>query len=268
MRAEPKPGASFGLQVVARGAAAEALATFELAYALPKGSSLRVQLGSHQRRVDEKTPAEQAGAGALHLTLTAPLGSQLTIKLERGTPRLFGVIVERHEPSGIVLDTLGIDGARLETPLAWNEDAFAQEVARRAPELAVLAYGTNESFDGLKVERYAPQLAALLARVRRGAPSASCLVLGPTDAPLGEGSVPRVAEVTAVLRQASLDLGCSFVSLQQLMGGEGSFARGMKAKERLAQPDKLHLTPKGYQELGDALARRLLDAYSAGGADL
>jgi lysophospholipase L1-like esterase len=52
------------------------------------------------------------------------------------------------------------------------------------------------------------------------------------------------------------------------MGGEGSFAKGMKAKERLAQPDKLHLTPKGYQELGRVLAKLLLDAYSAGRVDL
>jgi len=93
-------------------------------------------------------------------------------------------------------------------------------------------------------------------------------VLGPTDAPLGEGSVPRVAEVAGALRGAASSLGCSFLSLQQLMGGEGSFARGMKAKERLAQPDKLHLTPLGYQELGRVLSQQLLDAYSAGRADL
>jgi lysophospholipase L1-like esterase len=42
----------------------------------------------------------------------------------------------------------------------------------------------------------------------------------------------------------------------------------MKAKERLAQPDRLHLTPKGYRELGAGLLQRLLDAYSAGRADL
>jgi hypothetical protein len=52
------------------------------------------------------------------------------------------------------------------------------------------------------------------------------------------------------------------------MGGEGSFARGMKAKERLCQLDRLHLTPRGYQELGRALGKRLLDAYSGGRADL
>ncbi|HEY6078555.1 MAG TPA: GDSL-type esterase/lipase family protein, partial [Polyangiaceae bacterium] len=142
------------------------------------------------------------------------------------------------------------------------------EVTRRAPELVVIAYGTNESFDKLKVARYEAQLAALVGRLRSGAPAASCLVLGPTDAPLGIGSVPRVAQVGQVLGRAAGGLGCSFVSLQQLMGGEGSFARGMKAKPRLAQPDRLHLTPKGYHELGTALAKLLLEAYSGGRTDV
>lgn len=267
-RAEPKPGASFGLQVIAHGAAAQELADFELSYTLTSGGSFRLQLGSHERRVDDKTQVEQTPSGVRHLSLTAPLGSQLSLKPERNSPRFFGAIVERHQPPGVVLDTLGIDGARLETPLAWDEGAFVQEVERRAPELFVLAYGTNEAFDRTRVERYGSQLSALVGRLRRAAPTASCLVLGPTDAPLGDGSVPRVAEVASALRSAASELGCAFVSLQQLMGGEGSFARGMKAKDRLCQPDKLHLTPRGYQELGQALARLLLEAYSAGRADL
>ncbi len=252
----------------ARDAAAAEPARFELSYALAADASFDVELGSSKQRVDVKTVADATPAGVRHLVLTAPLASQLLIAPERGRARLFGVVIERTEQPGVVLDTLGIDGARLETPLAWSEAAFVEEVELRAPELFVIAYGTNEAFDAAKVEKYAAQLSALVGRLRKAAARASCLVLGPTDAPLGEGSVPRVAEVSAVLKGAAPSLGCSFVSLQQLMGGEGSFAKGMKAKERLAQPDKLHLTPKGYQELGRALGTLLTDAYSAGGAEL
>jgi lysophospholipase L1-like esterase len=267
-RAEPEPGASFSLQVSASGAAASALARFELCYALPPKASFQVELASQKLLIDAHSPAEITASGIAHLTLRAPLGSELLLSAARGAPRLFSVSIEKSEAPGVVLDVAGIDGARLETPLAWNETALAEEVARREPSLLVVAYGTNEAFDALKVEKYASQLASLVERLRRGAPRASCLVLGPTDAPLGESSVPRVAEISAVLRAESARLGCSFASLQQLMGGEGSFARGMRAKERLAQADKLHLTPKGYRELGQALATRLLDAYSAGRSDL
>jgi lysophospholipase L1-like esterase len=267
-RAEPASGALFSLQAVASGAAATSPASFDLAYALPGESALQLELDGKTMRIDAKSACELSASGIAHLVLTAPYHSSLVLKPLRGAPRLFDVVLEREGPPGVVLDAAGIDGARLETPLAWNEAAFVAEVARRAPELFVVAYGTNESFDALKVEKYGPQLQKLVGRLRQGAPRASCLVLGPTDAPLGDGSVPRVAEVAEALRQAALPLGCGFVSLQQLMGGEGSFARGMKTKERLAQPDKLHLTPKGYRELGAALAKLLLDAYSAGRADL
>lgn len=266
-RAVPGAEASFSAQVTTREGASEP-ATFELSYTLPENASFSLELAGKKQRVDAKAPAEVALSGIAHLTLTAPLKSSLVLSPLGGSPRLFGLIVERSGPPGVVVDTVGIDGARLETPLAWNEAAFVGEVARRAPELFVVAFGTNEAFDALKVERYGRQLSELVQRLRKGAPQASCLVLGPTDAPLGDGSVPRVAEVAKVLQKAATQLRCSFVSLQQLMGGEGSFFKGMKAKERLAQPDKLHLTPRGYQELGAALAQQLLDAYSAGRADL
>jgi lysophospholipase L1-like esterase len=266
-RAEPGVGASWSAQALANGAAADA-ASFELSYALPKDASFMVELGGQKQRVDATSCKDVAPSGIAHLTLSAPLGSQLRISPQRGAPRLFGVVIELREKPGLVLDTLGIDGARLETPLAWNEAAFVDEVARRAPELFVIAYGTNEAFDGTKVEKYGPELADLVRRVRLGSPQASCLVLGPTDAPFGDGSVPRVAEVSSVLETNAATLGCAYVSLQRLMGGEGSFALGMKAKERSAQPDKLHLTPKGYQELGRALGKLLVDAQSAGRAGL
>ncbi len=267
-RAEPGPDASFKLLVDARGADASASSRFELSYSLPPHTSFNVELGAVRQTIDSRTTADVSVSGISHPTLTAPLGAPLSITAGRGAPRLFGDSIERAEGAGVVVDTSGIDGARLETPLAWNAPALIDEVARRAPELLVVAYGTNEAFDALRIEKYARQLTELVERLRRGAPRASCLVLGPTDAALGEGSVPRVAEITAVLRSAAVGLGCSFASLQQLMGGEGSFVRGMKAKERLAQLDRLHLTPKGYRELGRALGEQLLQAYSGGRADL
>lgn len=267
-RAVPGVRASFSVELSRNLASEDADARFELQYVLPAGSSFVVELGGRRFVVDAARASERASSGISHLELRAPLSSRLLILPRRGAPRLFGVVIERVEPPGFVLDTAGIDGARLETPLAWNEPAFVAEVERRDPALFVLAYGTNEAFDALRVSAYAGQLEKLVARLRRGAPRASCLVLGPTDVPLGEGSLPRVAEVASTLEQAASALGCAFADLQQLMGGEGSFLSGLRDKDRLAQPDLLHLTPKGYHKLGQALAKRLLDAYSAGSGDL
>jgi lysophospholipase L1-like esterase len=267
-RAIPGADASFTLQPLVAAPLAQLPARFELAFRLSKTDAFAADLDGRGFRIDSATPCESGVSGISHVSLSAPYASSLVLTPLRGAPQLLHVIVERTDRAGLVLDAVGIDGARLETPLAWEEAAFVNEVTRRAPELFVVAYGTNESFDALRVDKYGPQLQQLVGRLRRGAPAASCLVLGPTDAPLGEGSVPRVAEVSSVLGRTSEALGCSYVSLQQLMGGEGSFARAMKAKERLAQLDRLHLTPRGYRELGAALLQQLLGAYSAGRADL
>ncbi len=268
-RAAPAAGASFSVErshtpsapVVADDRQSS---TFEIVYRLAEGASFELELGAQRVAVTRATQSELSSTGLAHFTLTAPTASKLVLRPRSGVPRLFGLFIENATGAGVVLDTAGIDGARLETPLAWDEQAFVSELARRAPELFVLSYGTNEAFDALSVAKYAGQLSALVKRVRLAAPEASCLVLGPTDAPLAGGSRPRIGEVTEVLRKSSAQLGCAFVSLQQLMGGEGSFARGLRAPQRLAQQDGLHLTPRGYQGLGRALGRLLLDAYSAG----
>ena len=51
------------------------------------------------------------------------------------------------EHPGVVLHTLGINGARYGTALAWNEEAWLREVARRPPDLVILEYGGNEAGD-------------------------------------------------------------------------------------------------------------------------
>jgi lysophospholipase L1-like esterase len=125
----------------------------------------------------------------------------------------------------------------------------------RRPDLAVIAYGTNEAFDGLRVSAYEEQLALLVGRIRRGAPDVDCLIVGPPDALEPSGaSAPRVALIGAAYRRAAAELGCAFVSAQALMGGPGSYAEWMRAGPPLATGDRVHYTPKGYRRLGELLA--------------
>ena len=58
----------------------------------------------------------------------------------------FGAVVESDKP-GVVFDTLGLNGARMVTALAWDETSFRAELAHRVPDVVAIAYGTNESQD-------------------------------------------------------------------------------------------------------------------------
>jgi lysophospholipase L1-like esterase len=157
----------------------------------------------------------------------------------------------------VALDNLGINGARYGTALAWNEQAWAEEVKRRGPDLFVFEYGGNEASDGVvKPAEYERQALELIARAKRIRPEASCMVIGPSDRADAESEIPPIVEALQKAAQAS---SCMFWNTYAIMGGKGSL-RKWRDDERAAQ-DGVHLKPKGYEELGALLLADLMRDY-------
>lgn len=259
LRASPLGPARFQVQLAPDSLHGRAL--FSVLFEVQERAAFEVRLGTRSVRVRGAGAGRRVpGSPILRLELEGSATDTLALQPLAGRPRFYGVIVEGSEP-GVVLDALGIDGARLATALAWAEAPFVAEVAARDPDLVVVAYGTNEAFDALNVNAYEAQLSALVGRLQRGAPGADCLVLGPPDALDRSGvSAPRVAAISEVYAVASKKLGCGFVSGQALMGGPGSFAEWMRAQPPLARSDRIHLTPRGYRALGELVAGEVLGA--------
>lgn len=237
-------------------------AAWDVAYRLPtKSARFRVTVeGDAPRIVDHAA----GGAGAIgHFAFETPPGAAVVIDGAASEPEIFGVVVESQGP-GVVVDTLGINGARIGTPLAWEAEPWIAEARRRTPLLFVLAYGTNEVGDQVAPFRYGPELASLVGRVRAAAPDAECLVVGPTDrAGPDFATLPRVAEIEAVEERTARENGCAFFSAFRAMGGEGSLRRWAAEEPPLAAPDHVHLTPRGYGELGAALSGLVLGEAGA-----
>ncbi|HEY3667549.1 MAG TPA: GDSL-type esterase/lipase family protein, partial [Polyangiaceae bacterium] len=237
---------------------------WQLWFSLGEGASFRVTLGGVSQVVSHGsgTP-ELPGAGFSSLALNSAVSDKLELVTLAGAPRFYGLIAEGSEP-GLVLDAVGIDGARLATALAWNEASFEAAVRARSPSLVALAFGTNEAFDADKLEKYRPQYQAVLTRVRTATPDADCLLVGPPDGNAAAGgSEPRVAEIDALQRSIAGELGCGYLSQLEIMGGPGGYTRWAQKSPPLARGDRLHLTPKGYELVADKLADRLLAAYAA-----
>ena len=213
--------------------------------------------GGETRAVDASTTAVGSIA---HVAFQTERGAAVVFGHAAGEPQLFGAIVESTEPGGVVVDTLGINGARIATPLAWDPASFVEQARLRNPSLLVFAYGTNEVGDQLAAARYAPQLEELVGLARKAAPDADCLVAGPTDRE-GPGwtPLPRVADIDAVERQTAERLGCAYFSVYDVMGGEGSLRRWAAMDPPLGGIDRIHLTPRGYAELGSAMEKLLLE---------
>lgn len=190
------------------------------------------------------------------------------VRLEVVGPRpatVFGVSAELNSP-GIVYDALGLPGSTVWTVTSYDQDALAHQLKARRPDLYVLFYGTNESgLWDLDVAQMKTRYQTLFATLRKAAPQAECLIIGPTDrmSPTRDGGWVEAAsedKVVAGMREVGREHACAFWSARAAMGGKGAIAEWMSKVPPLALPDRVHLTPRGYQTLADALLKDVLNA--------
>ncbi len=184
-----------------------------------------------------------------------------------GEVRVFGLSLDRAE-RGVVVDALGILGARITTALSWDEGHWAEQLRHQAPRLVIFAYGTNESTDdALSSASYERQLVDALGRVARAVPSASCLLLGPPDraveTPEGWVTSTKLLEIVEIQRQVAEAAGCAFYDQLEAMGGQGTIEAWCEEDPPRAQRDRVHFTRDGYATLGSSLAADLLRGYAA-----
>jgi len=233
--------------------------SFDLCYRFHKpDDQLEITVGGQRRslQVGADSPINELR----HVMLTGPSSSSFAVR-PIGRTDLCGVVVEadpRTTP-GVVLDTLSINGARYGTMLAWDAEAWTAEVARRQPDLVILELGTNEAGDGTpKFDRVADDARALLERVRSAAPSCDCVVVSPTDRADAE---TRTTKMRATLMARAAELGCAWFDAWEILGGEGAMAKLREESEPKVQADGIHLTIKGYRELGQAMFTQLMKGY-------
>lgn len=239
---------------------------FELFYwRAPDGGSMEVRIDD---RLVRRLPTRAAEAGPAYELFTVPDGPHSFEIRARGDGPItvFGVAVEREVP-GVVLDTLGINGARAANQLMWDEALWREQLRRRAPDMIVLAYGTNESGDDDQpIESYEADLRQVVARTRAAVPSASCMLIGPSDRPVPnrDGTFaerPRTAMVIDVQRRVAADHGCAFFDLVEFGGGPMHMVQWASVDPAWAQRDHVHFTIRAYERLGQVLHGSVLGGY-------
>jgi len=184
-----------------------------------------------------------------------------------GPVTIFGLTLERDH-AGVILDTVGIPGARARYHLLWDDALYREHVTHRAPDLVVLAYGTNEAGDkDVPIEDYESELRDVVGRLKTTSPGASCLLIGPSDRPerLSDGTYAardRVPQIVEAQRRTARAMGCGFFDLVAFMGGTLSMVRWAAAVPAYGAPDHVHYTRRGYEALGDTLFGALVAGYA------
>jgi lysophospholipase L1-like esterase len=180
-----------------------------------------------------------------------------------------------RDDGGVVLSNVGIVGSQLQHFARTDDAVLAEELRAYAPDLIVLAFGTNEGFaPSIDTAAYEATLRTQIVRLRRLSPDVPILLLGPPDALSrreelrgGQGNCPVIAgvapvfappglaQVRAVQRKVAADLHIAWWDWQARMGGLCAAERWVNQAPPLMRGDYVHFKTPG----GAALARALQD---------
>src|SRR6185312_11079230 len=157
---------------------------FEVYYVVqPGGGSIDIQVdGNSVLDTPILLTARAPRLGSFFYDEPSPATHRVEVhSLSPGKVRLLGIASEEINP-GVVYDVFGINGARASRLLSWNPTAFSSVVAKREPNLIILAFGTNEAGDADWTPlSYEQLLKRVLRLLRAASPAASILVMAPPD---------------------------------------------------------------------------------------
>jgi lysophospholipase L1-like esterase len=245
-----------------------------LAYQPPaKPTVLLVSVnGTADRKI--AIPARQVGSAPESRTLdiTADgLVSTLKLKFSQGGMVLQGFHLEHAAPAQLTLDVFGLPSSTVRGFANADPAYLKASLAGADYDAIVLQYGTNEgnaaSFDRA---RYAATLEKALENVRQVFPSASCLLVGPTDRGVltrrsrrktAPPDLMKFANIHDEISQVQAEVGaryqCAFWDWQEFMGGAGGSYGWANVAPPLMSRDLTHLTSAGYRRTAAALAASL-----------
>lgn len=243
---------------------------FELWYAaMPEGGDFQIKVDGEVERVVH-TGAEELADG--FEVIEVPDGAhEFEVRASGGAVRGYGVVLERKGP-GVVWDSLALIGAFTQR-LDYQDAAHIEnQIRTRDLDLLVFTLGGNdvqrEKMDLYRtMQPYEEEFSRVIAKFRKGKPSAACLVTSVTDhgervGAHGVRSRRIVPKLVASQRKVAAQQGCAFFDNFQAMGGDGAIERWYRSKPPLAGADLGHPTSEGHEVLATLLYQALMHGYA------
>jgi lysophospholipase L1-like esterase len=260
-RAEKHALARFG--TATSGEFGRNVSRFVIAYAEePRGGSFRVRLdGKETAVVETRGPELRARYHELEVS-DAP--HELELQTLSGESRLFGVVLERSGP-GVVLDAIGIQGARIRFLDKQDDAHWSEQLRSRGHDLLIYEFGANESGDGFlySMADYHRTMREVIEQGQKALPESSCLVIGAMDRAARQGdaivSVRVIPSLVEEQRKVAAEIGCAFYDTYAAMGGRGSMP--VWVKRGLGQADLTHPTGAGAERISDWVFDSMMRSY-------
>lgn len=178
------------------------------------------------------------GVGATSPAAAYP--ARLEAALRRALPRLAG---------GITVLNRGIGGEHADDMLGRLE----RDVLAARPDLVIWQTGSNDPLRGVSLEHFRE---ATVAGVRRMQAAGSDVVLMEPQWCPKLDATPDAYRFRDMVREIGAELGVPVIRRSDLM--RDWIAGGRLTREELFAPDGLHMADRGYDLLGQAVARDIL----------
>lgn len=175
---------------------------------------------------------------------------------------LQGLILENTRSRGVLYNAAGVNGAMY---ASYNQSQhFYKEVAEIRPDLVIISLGTNEAYSAsFATEYFEKNIDEMLLRLRKESGVKNILLTTPNDLGAPRRGRSKSTSVSTrngryaadILISKAKEHGVAVWDFYAVMGGFGSIHRW--AAQKLAQHDKVHLSPQGYYLQAELLFKAL-----------
>jgi len=171
---------------------------------------------------------------------------------------LQGFILENSRP-GIIASEVGVNGATVKAFLECKN--FEKQIKYYNPDLMVLSFGTNDIYaTNYNDSAFYHHYDSLLSTIRRAMPNVSIILTTPGDCKRNRKTTIRASlAARKMIIALAKKHNCAIWDFLKVMGGVNSIE--MWLANGLGQADKVHLSEKGYQLMGNLFYNALIEGY-------
>lgn len=183
----------------------------------------------------------------------------------KDSPDFYGLSLESG--TGVMVDNIAMRGSSGTFFHQINLAQLKSFYEYLNAKLIILQFGGNATpsiKDSTMAVNYAGYLRGQIAIVKKAAPGASILFIGPSDMSIKQGTeyvtYPYLEEMRDAIKKVVLESGCAFFDLYDCMGGKNSMDSWVEQK--LAASDYIHFSPQGARKMATLLYASLIKEYN------
>lgn len=168
---------------------------------------------------------------------------------------------------GVIVDNIGLRGSSGTFFHQINFNQLKQFYDYLNVKLIILQFGGNampQIKDAANAHNYAEYIRSQISLVKKAAPNASVIFIGPADMSIKEETsyitYPILESVRDNLKKVVLESGCAYFDMYECMGGKNSMPSWVE--QNLAASDYIHFSPQGARKIATLFYASLITEYN------